>query len=89
MFRASIGFTAQYQDLTLTVAPDFDEWRILLQGPGVVINGGRQFAEGKAKDYARNIADCYIREERHQEPAPVAELQWTPMEPRAWLNYRT
>ena len=50
MFRTVTGFKAQYHYLTLLVASDFDEWRIILHGPGVCIQGGRQFTEEKHED---------------------------------------
>jgi hypothetical protein len=88
MFRPSAGFKASYQDMTLIVAPDFDEWRVFVQGPQVVIHGGRQFTESKAKDCAQTIADSYLREERHEDVIAGREVQWAPMEPKAWLNWR-
>jgi hypothetical protein len=52
MFRASSGFKAQYHYMTLIVALDFDQWRIFLQGPGVIIDGGRQPDNTAAKEEA-------------------------------------
>ena len=34
MFRPLSGYKAQYHYLTLVVAGDFDEWRVLAMGPG-------------------------------------------------------
>jgi hypothetical protein len=88
MFRQAAGFKAQYQSLTLLVAADFDEWRILLQGPGVVVHGMRQFNEAKAKEHARLMADSYLVEQRHESPDPVTDLEWKPLDAGEWLNWR-
>ena len=88
MFSKSAGFKTQYHFLTLIVAPDFDEWRIFLQGRGVTIHGGRQFTETKAKESACTIAASYILNEVHEELPPPPQLDWTPVETGAWLNYR-
>ncbi len=85
MFRKASGFKAQYGPLTLMVASDFDEWRILLQRPGVLIQSGRQFSEPKAKEQALTVAASYLNE--GGEPAPECEVEWTPLEPGEWLNW--
>jgi hypothetical protein len=87
LFRRAAGFTAQYYYLTLVVAPDFDEWRIWLQGLGVTINGGRQFTEAKAKEQARLIADTYIHAEKHEDLPALDEVDWVPIDPETWLNF--
>ncbi|HZT30234.1 MAG TPA: hypothetical protein VFA33_10150 [Bryobacteraceae bacterium] len=87
MFRSVSGFRSQYGELTLLVASDFDEWKVLILGPGVTIHGGRQFSEGKAKDHARAIAMDYARKESPEGP-PAPELDWAPFSPGQWLNWR-
>ncbi len=86
MFRQASGFKAQYGPLTLLVASDFDEWRIFLHRPGVVIQAGRQFSEPKAKEQARTVADSYLDEAG--EAAQASEPEWTPIQPGEWLNWR-
>jgi hypothetical protein len=88
MFRKSAGFKAQYQDMTLFVAPDFDEWRIFVHGPGGIIHGGRLFTEAKAKECACNIIESYLREEKHEPVAVAVAVEWQPLEPGEWLNWR-
>lgn len=88
MFRKSAGFKAQFQDMTLFVAPDFDEWRIFVQTPDGIIHGGRQFTEAKAKDCACSIVDSYLREEKHESGAPAPDLAWRPLDAGEWLNWR-
>ena len=88
MFRKATGFKAQYHDLTLYAAADFDEWRIFVQGPGVFIQGGRQFTEAKAKEAAIQVADHYIRDEKQETPAEQTEIDWVALQPGEWLNFR-
>lgn len=88
MFRQAAGFKAQYHYFTLLVAADFDEWRILLQGPGVVVQGVRQFSEAKAKEHARLMADSYLQEQKQESPVPSQDIEWTPLAPGEWLNWR-
>ena len=88
MFRTQDGFKAQYHYLTLLVALDFDEWRIILHGPGVCIQGGRQFTEAKAKDYAYAAAIKYIHDEKHEDLPVQEEVQWQPLTPGEVLKWR-
>ncbi len=88
MFRKSNGFKAQFQDMTLLVAPDFDEWRIFVQTPDGIIHGGRQFTETKAKDCALSIIESYLRDEKHESIAVAVDVEWSPLEPGGWLNWR-
>ena len=88
MFRKATGSKAQYHYLTLHVAADFDEWRIFLEGPGVIIHGGRQFTEAKAKEAAIQMADNYIRDEKKEALPNLPEIDWTELQPGEWLNWR-
>jgi hypothetical protein len=88
MFRPLPGFKAQYHDLTLLVASDFDEWRVLIAGPGCTIIGARQFSEAKAKDHARAVAESYVRDERHEDAAAIPQPEWAPIEKGEWLSWR-
>lgn len=87
MFRALSGLKAPYHDLTLLVASDFDEYRVIIQGPGVTIQGGRQFSEAKAKEHALGMATDYLTNVR-QENVPPVEPDWTPLAPGEFLNWR-
>jgi len=70
------------------VVLDFDQWRILLQGPGVIIDGGRLADKGAAKEQACRIAGQYVsREEDAALPVPAA-VEWTPLAPRALLFWQ-
>ncbi len=89
MFRPLSGFKAQYHYLTLLVASDFNEWKVLVRGPDTTILGARQFSENKAKEHAASIADSFIREERHEDLPPVAQVDWTPLQPGEWIGWRT
>jgi hypothetical protein len=88
MFRSSTGFKAQYHYLTLLVASDFDEWRIVLTGPGLTIHGHRQFGEAKAKQHAVDIAEIYFRQEKHEDLPPMPQVDWAPLGAGEWLNWR-
>jgi hypothetical protein len=89
MFRAVTGFKAQYHYLTLLVASDFDEWRIILHGPGVCIQGGRQFTEVKAKEHARAVAMQYVHDENRENLSELENLDWQPFAPGEFLNWRS
>ncbi len=85
MLRQGSGFKTHRGPLTLYVASDFDEWRVVLLGSSQVIRGGRAFSEVKAKEQAVQIAEDYCREQGMD--APVEQLQWTPFQPGEWLNW--
>ena len=85
MFRPSPGFTAEYHGMTLIVALDYDQWRILVRGPGVVIDGGRQPDRSTAKEEACRIAENYVTREQHAALPSPALVEWTPLAPRAFL----
>ena len=87
MFREAEAYTARCDNLTLVVAADFDEWRIFLQSPDVIIHGGRQFTGDKAKVQAARIADSYLQEKGGPAISPE-QLEWTPLHNRSWLNWR-
>ena len=88
MFRTQTGFKAQYHYLTLLVAEDFDEWRIVLHGPGVCIQGGRQFTGAKAKDHAQAVAMKYIHDQKHEDLLVLEQLEWQPLTPGEVLIWR-
>ncbi len=88
MFRALRGYKAQYYYLTLLVACDFDAFVITLLGPGVTIQGGRQFNEAKALEHALAVAKSYIHEEKKEDLPVLDEVQWRPMDAGEWLNWR-
>ena len=88
MFRSVTGFKAQYHYLTLYVAADFDEWKVVLQGQGSIIIGVRQFTEAKAKECACKVAVDYLQNEKHEDLPPLESVEWTPFRPGEWLQYR-
>lgn len=88
MFRSAAGFKAQCNDLTVLVAADFDEWRILLKGPDLIVQGGRQFTEEKAKETARLMADSYFKEHSGEYLTPLQNFEWKPLDPGEWQNWR-
>ncbi|HBY58323.1 MAG TPA: hypothetical protein DEH78_00770 [Solibacterales bacterium] len=86
MFRSLSGFTAEYEGLTLVVVSEMDEWKVMAHGPGVVIHGGRQFSEEKAKQHALELANAYLVEEK--QAAPGGTPAWTPTSGHNWLIWR-
>jgi len=86
MFRPLKGYKAQYHDLTLLVASDFDEFRVVIQAPGTIVQGRRQFNEAQAKEHARNMAASYLKEHEEADPVPAA-LEWIPFGPTEWLAW--
>ncbi len=89
MFRPLSGFKAQLDCLTLLVASDFNEWKVAVVGPGVIIQGTRQFTEDKAKEHARAVAQSFLVEERHADVPGSPGLDWAPLGPGEWLNWRS
>ena len=88
MFRQSPGFKAQYHYMTMTIALDFDQWRIIVQGPDVIIDGGRQPEKVPAKDQARRIAERYLREEKRETLPAVREVVWSAIDPNSCLQWQ-
>ncbi|HOL71919.1 MAG TPA: hypothetical protein PLA43_05565 [Bryobacteraceae bacterium] len=88
MFRALSGFKAQYHHLTLLVASDFDEWKVFLEAPGLTIQGCRQFTEEKAKKHAVEMAEHYLKEEKHEGLPLLDGIVWEPLARGEWLNWR-
>ena len=88
MFRASAGYKAQYHYLTLMVVLDFDQWKILMQGPGLVIDGGRAYDCQEAESRASEIAQQYIHEEKCEPLPHLSRLEWTPLDPHACMTWR-
>jgi hypothetical protein len=85
MFRSFSGSKALYSGLTLVVVAEFNEWKVLVHGPGVAIIGARQFDSAKARAHAVEIAETYIRDLRGQDPPPVADIVWNATEHDDWL----
>ena len=88
MFRTAEAYKAEIHGLTLVVAADFDEWRIFLQGPNLIIHGGRQFTGTKAKAHAVQMAEDYVTEKLGESPPESKELEWLPLGDGKWLNWR-
>ena len=86
MFRQGSGYKAHCGSLTLLVASDFDEWRVLAQSSGTTIRGGREFSAEKAKAQAVQIANEYFAE--NSEESSTDGLEWFELEPGEWLNWR-
>ncbi len=89
MFRPLTGFKAHYHYLTLLVASDFNEWKVLLEGPGVTIQGTRQFTEEKAKEHARAVAESFLIDEKHEPLPSLPQVDWAPLASGEWLNWRS
>ena len=86
MFRPLNGFKAQYQDFTLMVAADFDEYRVLLKAPGTIVQGRRQYSETQAKEHARSMAASYMKEVSPEQALPPA-IDWVPFGATDWLAW--
>jgi hypothetical protein len=87
MFRPLKGFKAQYHDLTLLVAADFDEYRVFIQAPGSIVQGRRQFNEEKAKEHAFSMALSYLKEKESVQDAAPPAPQWIPFASAEWLAW--
>jgi hypothetical protein len=85
MFRSLSGYKAEYQDLTLLVVSEFNEWKVLLYGPHTIINGTRQFSEAKAKEHAVALVRSYFHDRKQEDLADGTELAWAPATADDWL----
>lgn len=88
MFRSLPGFQADYHELKVLVVSEFNEWRVLVYGPGVSLHGAPQFGEEKAKLYGLNLAKKYLIEEKKQEVPEAEDVSWQPAGREAWLVWR-
>jgi hypothetical protein len=88
MFRPLAGFKAQYHDLTMVVVSEFDEWRVVVHSPTVVLQGQRQFNVAKAKDHALTLAKSYLAEIRQEAGGDGQEPDWQPTGPQEWLVWK-
>ncbi|MBZ5578716.1 MAG: hypothetical protein LAP40_19310 [Acidobacteriia bacterium] len=88
MFRTMSGFKTQYHYLTLVVISEFNEWKVVLHSPSMMIQGTHQFTEAKAKEHAVAIARTYIHEHKHDELPVLGEAAWIPTAPEDWLIWK-
>lgn len=88
MFRALRGYKAQYHYLTLIVSCDFDHCNVFVLGPGVTIQGARQFDENKAREHAHAVAKEFIHGEKKEDLPVIENLDWQPLATGEWLNWR-
>jgi hypothetical protein len=87
-FVPTFDFSMTIFSMTIMVALDFDQWKILLQGPGVIIDGGRQADKTAAHEEARRIAERYICEEKHEALPTQPQVEWTPIDRHSCLNWQ-
>lgn len=85
MFRAMCGSRAPYHYLTLLVVPEFNEWKVLLHGSAVTIQGSRQFSEAGAKEQAVTIARQYVHEHMHEQLPILTDVEWVKATHDDWL----
>jgi hypothetical protein len=88
MFRTMSGYKSQVSDLTVLVISEFDEWRVLLHGPGTVVHGSRQISEQKAKEHAIAVAREYAHDRRHEDLPAATDWKWIPTTEEDWLVWR-
>ena len=85
MLRSMSGFKSQYHNLTIMAISEFNEWRVLVHGPGVVIHGARQFTEEKAKEHALAVAQRYLAEHRQENVSEIPPPEWVATQGDDWL----
>jgi len=85
MFLTRTGYKAQYQQLTLLVVSEFNEWKVMVYGPDATIHGARQFSELKAKEHAEAVAREYVHDRQPEDTPNPGALAWTPTVPDNWL----
>ena len=88
MLRSLAGFKAQYEELTMLVVSEFDEWRVVVHSPAVVLQGQRQYGEVKAKEHAVALVKQYIQEARQANPVELTPPDWQPTGPQDWLVWK-
>jgi hypothetical protein len=54
----------------------------------VTICGTRQFTEAKAKEHAHLLATSFVHQEKHADLPVLQELDWQPLTPGEFLNWR-
>ncbi len=89
MFHSLSGFKACYQDLTLMVVSEFDEWRVIIHSREVVLQGQRQFKETKAKEHALLLVRSYLQELKQQPADDLDSVEWRPTAPGDWLVWKS
>jgi hypothetical protein len=85
MLRSLSGSKARYHYLSLVVVSEFDEWRVVVHAPEVIVQGQRQYKEAKAKEHALALAKQFIHEVRQENLPELAEVEWAPTGPQDWL----
>jgi hypothetical protein len=88
MFRPLSGFKAKYGELTLIAVSEFDEWRVVVLAPNVVVQGQRQYTAPKAKDHALMLAKAYFSEVKHAPPPEAPDPEWQPTGTEDWLLWK-
>ena len=85
MLRSLSGFRARYHYLNLVVVSEFDEWRVVVHAPDVILQGQRQYKELKAKEHALALAKQFIHEVRQEDLPELADVEWSPTGPQDWF----
>ena len=85
MLRTLSGFRARYHYLNLVVVSEFDEWRVVVHGPEVILQGQRQYKEIKAKEHALVLAKQFIHDVRKEDLPELADVDWAPTGPEDWF----
>lgn len=88
MFVSRSGVKAHYYGLTLLAVAEFDEWKVMVYGQGVMIHGARQFGEEKAKEHALTIAQQYVHQEKKEDVPVLSSVDWSPAGHDEWLSFR-
>lgn len=87
--RTLSGFKAQWGYLTLVVVSEFDEWRVIVHAPGVILQGQRQYKELKAKEHAVEMAQNFVVDIKGEALPVSQELTWVPTTTHDWLVWST
>jgi hypothetical protein len=85
MLRSLSGFRAQYHYLSLVVVSEFDEWRVVVHAPDVIVQGQRQYKEAKAKEHALALAKQFVHELKQDTLPELPDVEWAPTGPQDWL----
>ncbi len=83
--RPLAGYKARCGDFTMMVVSEFDEWRVIVHAPGVLLQGQRQYRDNKAKEHAVMLVKNFLTDVQGEASAEVPEPEWVPTTTNDWL----
>ena len=72
----------------MVVVSEFDEWRVVVHSPEIIMQGQRQFKEAKAKEHAIALVRSYFQDVKQLPSPDLPELEWVPTGSEDWLVWK-